>query len=211
MPFVPVPNTCLVEMRMTYDLQQVENTLYFEFPGGIVTGAMQNLANDMEGWWNDSYAPLVVSGVQLREVVVTDLTSSSSAQVTNVPASVSTGAVLTPGLPSNVTLTVSFRTSLRGRSFRGRNYVVGIPSTDLTPPNTIEGPVVQSWIDAYQGISDALTVADALWVVVSRFSGVTGAGVPIPRTLGVTTPITNVVVVDQTVDSQRRRLPGRGK
>jgi len=47
--------------------------------------------------------------------------------------------------------------------------------------------------------------------VASRFSGVDGDGKPIPRTAGVVTPISNVIVVDRVLDSQRRRLPGRGQ
>jgi len=50
-------------------------------------------------------------------------------------------------------------------------------------------------------------VADGLgadWVVVSRFHD------NAPRTAGVVSFINAATVVDATVDSQRRRLPGRG-
>jgi len=36
-------------------------------------------------------------------------------------------------------------------------------------------------------------------------------GKPIPRAEGVTTPVQSVVITDTIVDSQRRRLPGRGR
>jgi len=36
-------------------------------------------------------------------------------------------------------------------------------------------------------------------------------GKPIPRTTGIATKITSVVIVDNIVDAQRRRLPKRGK
>jgi hypothetical protein len=49
------------------------------------------------------------------------------------------------------------------------------------------------------------------WVVVSRFSGVDVNGDPIPRAAGVVNIITAVLAVDNTVDSQRRRLPHRGQ
>jgi len=48
-------------------------------------------------------------------------------------------------------------------------------------------------------------------VVVSRFSGVDADGHPIPRTTGVSTLVASVAIVDPVIDSQRRRLPGRGQ
>jgi hypothetical protein len=46
---------------------------------------------------------------------------------------------------------------------------------------------------------------------VSRYSGIGTDGKPIPRTEGIATPVTQVVITDHTIDSQRRRLPGRGR
>ena len=63
---------------------------------------------------------------------------------------------------------------------------------------------------AYEGLPSVATVAGYTWVVASRFSGVDAEGDPIPRAAGITTPITTVLIVDNLVDSQRRRLSGRG-
>jgi len=210
MPFVPVANTCLVETRMTLDSQQVENTLWVEFPTAPSSADMLTLANDIDSWWEAEYAPLVSDGVQLREVVVTDMTTASSGQVSVAPATPAFGTQTSPDLPSNASLTVSFRTALRGRSFRGRNYLVGL-TEDTNTGNIVNGAFIALVIDAYELLlsgGGALTAGE--WVVASRFSGVDANGDPIPRAAGVTTPIISVVVVDNVIDSQRRRLPGRG-
>ena len=70
-----------------------------------------------------------------------------------------------------------------------------------------------AFVDAYNGILTTVTATPSpwVWVIVSRYSGVDGDGRPVPRVAGVTTPVTNVVAVDGTVDSMRRRLPGRGR
>jgi hypothetical protein len=47
-------------------------------------------------------------------------------------------------------------------------------------------------------------------VVVSRFSGVDEDGRPIPRVAGVSTVVLSYGVTDNNLDSQRRRLAGRG-
>lgn len=210
MPFIPVANTVLAEIRMTADLQQVENTLYFEFPAAPTLASMQTLADDLQAWWIASYAGQIWSGVELREITLTDLTSSSGPQLTQVPPSGTLGDLSNPPLPTSVTLTVSFRTALRGRSFRGRNYVVGLVESQTTSANEIDSTTIAAWASTYTDLFAVAADAGVTWVVVSRFSGVDGSGNPIPRAAGVTTPVTTVVIVDNVVDSQRRRLPGRG-
>jgi hypothetical protein len=210
MPFVPVPNTALVELRMTFDSQQVENTLWFEFGSDPDAAVLTTLASELESWWVGQYAPLISEQVVLREVVATNMSSASSVQVAQVAAGLETGTQTSPPLPSNASLTVSFRTGLRGRSFRGRNYIVGL-TEDTNTGNQINAVYLSSVRDAYANLLPGIGApTGATWVVASRFSGVTGAGVPIPRATGVTTPITTVVIVDDIIDSQRRRLPGRG-
>jgi len=211
MPFVPVANTALVEIRMTADLQEVENTLYFEKATALTEGDLNDLGDAIITWWGDNIAPLVWAGVTVREVVCTDLSSASSLQVSRVPAAPLIGGLSVPALPTSVSLTISFRTALRGRSFRGRNYIVGLTEGQTTGTNTVDSSLSDSFVTAYEQL---LTLAGDLglqWVVVSRFSGVDADEKPIPRAAGVTTPITTVLVVDNIVDSQRRRLPGRGR
>jgi hypothetical protein len=81
--------------------------------------------------------------------------------------------------------------------------VPGIPKTAITA-NTVDSLTVSGIAAAYNQL---LVVADGLgadWVVVSRFHD------NAPRTAGVVSFINAATVVDATVDSQRRRLPGRG-
>jgi len=113
-------------------------------------------------------------------------------------------------LPNNVAVTVSFRTGLSGRFARGRNYVSGL-SEDAVVLNTVDSAVLADIQAGYEALQDVASDNTSTWVVVSRFSGVDGDGVPIPRVEGVTTPITAVIIVDSIIDSQRRRLPGRGQ
>jgi len=211
MPFVPVANTALAEIRMIADLQEVENTLYFEKATALTEGDLNDLGDALITWWEDNMAPNIWAGVTVSEVVCTDLSSASSLQVSRVPAAPLTGALSVPGLPTSVSLTISFRTALRGRSFRGRNYIVGLTEGQTTGANTVDSSLSDAFVTAYEQL---LTLAGDLglqWVVVSRFSGVDADEKPIPRAAGVTTPITTVLVVDNVVDSQRRRLPGRGR
>jgi len=211
MPFVPVPNCVEAEIRMTWDLQEVENTLYFDFGDTPTVGGMVTLMNDLFDWWTTNMAPLIFGGVQLREIVVTDISSATGPQVSFTPPIAEFGSASGASLPNNVSFTVSFRTASRGRSFRGRNYVVGLTEGAVVG-NTVDTAVVNAYIAAYAELKNSPILDDGVWSVVSRFSGVNPTtGKPIPRTTGIATPITSVIVVDSTIDSQRRRLPGRGK
>jgi hypothetical protein len=76
--------------------------------------------------------------------------------------------------------------------------------------NTFSDATVDAFITAYEQLLTVGSIISAEWVIVSRFSGVDADKKPIPRAAAVITPITAVTVVDNIVDSQRRRLPGRG-
>lgn len=209
MPFVPVANVAEVELRMRLAGQSIENTLYFQFASGPSPAELSALGGDILDWWVASYGGLVTSNVQLIEVNCTDLTSATGPQVAT-PATDTFGTGGTSTLSNNVALCVSFRTANRGRSFRGRNYISGISTTQLVDSNTFEVSYAEAVHDAYNGLNSALSVS-ADWVVVSRFSGKSGTPPrPTPRVAGIATLVTAVVIVDRTVDSMRRRLPGRG-
>lgn len=211
MPFVPVLNTALVEVRVLANGQKCENTLWFERATAYDEAVLTGLAEAVADWWVTECAPTISSGVQLVEVVATDQTTATGLQVSFAPVSPTFGGSTANIMPNNVTMAVSFRTALRGRSFRGRNYVVGF-TEDQVAGNSFVATLDATWQANYAALIAVADGAGTAWVVASRFSGVDPVtGAPIPRAAGVTTPITNVVVVDSFVDSARRRLTGRGQ
>lgn len=205
MPFVPVPNVCAVHIRYTAQLQQCENILYFAADGGWDSSQLVDIAGEVGAWWQTELRPITSAGVQLREVYAEDLSSATGPTGTSTPATPTFGQNTSPAMPANVSLAVSFRTALRGRSFRGRNFFVGLCENQVA-----DSAVLSDTVSAIQAAYTLLLPSGGqftrgIWSVVSRYSN--GA----PRAVGVSTFVTSVVVVDAVVDSQRRRLPGRGK
>lgn len=209
MPFVPVPNSALIEVRYLANSQQVENTLWFEQESTPVPADLSALVGAVFGWYSSEIKPLQAADVQMREIFCTSMHSDDGPIFSFAPGIGEFGTATGPVQPNNVTLSVSFRTAQRGRSFRGRNYAIGLVEPD-TLGNQVTGPVVTAWQAAYFELIALAAAAGWTWIVASRFSGVDGTGAPIPRLTGVTSPITSVIVVDNNVDSQRRRLTGRG-
>ena len=204
MPFVPVPNTIEVELRYLWAGQECENTLYFESPSPWTFITMESFASAIIGWWSGFIAPFISDQVTLREVYITDLTTQTSPATGFNSGLPIAGGQNSPSLPNNVALTVCFRTSNRGRSARGRNYVPGMVEAHVTN-NTVDSTIIDGLETAYFELIGVASGEGVTWVVVSRqFNNV-------PRVTGARFLVREAVVIDPTVDSQRRRLPGRGR
>lgn len=205
MAFIPVPDVAQVNLRYTLAGQQVENTLYFLFPSTPGSADLLDLATYCRGWRDVSLKPIQGSHCLLREVYAVSLTSATAPTATYVESPAEPGDYTGTPLPNNVTIAVSFRTEGRGRSSRGRNFALGLTETALssTLGQTVQSTYEADLIAAYQELIDT-PPTDLTWVVVSRYTD--GA----PRTTGIYIPITSVILTDTTIDSQRRRLPGRG-
>lgn len=204
MAFVPVPNTAMFELRYTLWGQQIENTLWFEEALPWNAGTIATQCEVLHDWVVAELFPTLSVDLTLREVFGTSMESDTAPTGSFVPASPPAGDVPSNAEAGSVAFGVTFRTGMRGRSFRGRNYVPGIPQSSRSGnqatvafANTIQA--------AYQQLTGAIPEMLGTWVVVSRFSG------GLPRVTGVTTPVVQAAYHDLNLDSQRRRLTGRGQ
>lgn len=204
MEFVPAFNTCEAELRFTLNGEKVENTLYFQRAEGWPITVMTSLGTALTTWWSTAFASAVTSQMSLREVYVTDLTTQDGPAFPVIPASPVVGAQGGNPFPNNVALCVSFRTSNRGRSARGRNYYAGFVEGQIVSQQ-VTTSMVNGIVDAYMDLIPLAESLDATWVVCSRVHN------KVPRTTATLYLIRAATVVDRTVDSQRRRLPGRGQ
>ena|SRR6267378_3168258 len=214
MPFVPVPNTVEIEAVYSQDGQIMENTMYFQFPSAPTLAQITALADDVRVAIHDNLLPLLSTTIQLLRVIGTLLDVADGLQFISTTGLPAAGSDSSAPVPSDVSFAISLRTGRRGRSFRGRNYLAGLHRDSLgSSINTITTAFANAAVAAYTDIAAAGSDAGFVMGVVSRFSGFTivaGKKVPTPRVTGIFTPITTIEVTDFTVDSQRRRLPGRG-
>jgi hypothetical protein len=203
MAFIPVNNCVMAELRFTLDGQKVENTLYFQRASAWTAPLGVLLGDHLYTWWVDNMAASLTDSLTLDSVHVTDLTAVDGFAVDFVPDVAETGVVGATSVPNNCAICISFRTEARGRTGRGRNYIMGMPQTHVTL-NTLDTADGIAFVAAYNALPTVAGASAATWVVVSRFLD------SLPRDIGITRSITTVILLDLTIDSQRRRLPGRG-
>lgn len=204
MPFIPVLDVLQAEFIYTAGGQVTETVLQFQ------TLATMNLTNFnafgayLVTWWNTNIKPNVPSTQSLTQIKLTDLDDANGLVVNYATGLPSVGSNAGAAAPNNVALVITKRTSKRGRSYRGRIYHGLLPVTTLTA-NTVASSTANGLVTAYS-ILISQTVSTFLYqmVVVSR-----------SHNHVVTSPAeTNFVTsldTDAVVDSQRRRLPKRGR
>lgn len=202
MAFIPAARVAQCEVRFQVDGQNVENTLYFQNAGTVDATNLLALATYLDGWYDIWVKPLQNQSVVFREVYCVDLTTQTGPTATSAINAGDTGGNVAPSGPNNVTIAISFRTAGRGRSTRGRNFWIGLSETDYTL-NTVDGGTLAAIIEAYDELRTN-PPTDWTWGVLSRYFN------NAPRASGLFQPITAVIATDDTVDSQRKRLPGRG-
>lgn len=209
MPFVPADKVAEVELRYLWDSQRVENTIYFKNDDIIDAGMLNALCALVEGWWEVNVQAHQSSDVNLAEVFATDLTSSSGPTASFTTGLPLGGVVGSEAVPANVAPCISFRTNFRGRSRRGRNFLIGIPNNNVSG-NHIGADWMSDMQAAYEALNAAVAGEGWSHVVISRFSGSTivdGRKIPTPRVTALITPVITYAFVDDVVDSQRGRLP----
>lgn len=204
MPFVPVPNGIQANLRLSYDGQEVENVIGFRAPGDPTPADLAAVAEGVEDWWMANIRSIVPATVVFREVYAVDLSTQDGGVFTASGSNGSAGTNAFAAMPNNVTLAVTLRTAQRGRSYRGRIYHIGLTEPQVTD-NEVVPTIITLLSTAYAALLNAANFGGCELAVISRQLN------NVPRLIGVATPVIDTVIADPVVDSQRRRLPGRGR
>lgn len=205
MAFVPAPNIVQVEFRCLRLGQQVENRVMVNVLTAPTPAILQNVAIEAWNWWENLHAPVLPADVNLREVVATDMSLQNGAQFTYAPDTTTVGGLAGTALPNEVSLCVSLRSGVRGRSARGRWFMLGLTNNVLLDPNNVTPAHAANCAASLNALRTAIEALGYVIVIVSYIAN--GA----PRPGGpVYFVVTSALIVDNVVDSQRRRKPGVG-
>lgn len=203
MVFVPIPNVSQHNVNMRWLGQEVQNTFHVQHESQPTQGMISAVNDVIISWWNTDLAPLISDEVSGVSVIGTDMTEQFGTQFTTPFPANSEGDVVVASLPSGTSLAISWRTGRSGRSYRGRTFHVGL-TEGFVEGNEITTTHRDALYLAYTALLTDLATEGTPMVVASRFSN------NAPRTTGIATVVTSLVI-DTAIDSQRRRLAGRGR
>lgn len=200
MAHVFIPNGIRVALRgHGPEGQELLNTFHVISPSAPPSAADCAAVNDvMFNWWQAIYKNMVCTTCEATDSVSTGMNGVPAAQHQRIIGTL--GTRIGTQVPPNVTLSVKAGTALSGKRNRGRNFAWPFVFADLQLPG--EDRVSDVYRSAINSVFNAL---------VSRMNT---AG----YTLGVFSqadaaihPIASYAAVDDYIDSQRRRILGRGR
>jgi len=191
------PLVCKVALVFNRDTRTFVNTFHVTDTAGWDAGKMSTLASNFYTWWNSYYSTGMNSSISLVQIQVRLLDPSNPLAVdytTGLPVS---GAIAGTPEAANVTNTLSWRTGLAGRKYRGRTYVPAIDESQATAGDTTTG-----------------ATGTLFSIIASHFLTILTSGTQFPSIFHLATnTFTQIVgyVIESVLDSQRRRLPNRGR
>jgi len=204
MAFVPAPNILLIEVRATKQLQKIENRFHVNclhtptLADIVAVNAI--LASSIAVDWID-WLP---TDVFVNSLFYRSLQTANDIQLEVPLTSGNVGTFAGAPAPNQNTLCMSLRTASAGRSARGRLYWLGL-SEDQYTTNTMTVGSVNGITTTLENLRANLAAGGYPMTIVSYIAN------NAPRPGGpVYFPVTNILAVDATLDSQRRRMPGHG-
>lgn len=207
MPFQPVPNGAQVVLKYQQVGQIMENIFWVRSDVPFEAADLETLASTFQTWWSDTYKSLQHPTVSLIEITATAEDTDTGPQFILPITGPNVGTASGNAEPLNATISIQHITALRGRSFRGRTYHVGLTSDQLLDAGHVLAATAASLRAAYDTLVTDIHTVSATWElsVLTRFTN------HLPRPAGILTPIVANGLADTALDSQRRRLPGRGQ
>lgn len=203
-PYIPADKTAQAVMVYNSNTQIVENVLHFLGTAEWTPALLTSLNTQLVTWETTYGAAQRGNSNALTAVISTDMSSQTGPSVSTTANVI--GSAAGAAVPNNVTLAVKLSTALRGRSYRGRIYWVGLTTSQLDTTLNDQGvtaavaTAIAAAVTALLPAAGVITANGAQLAVVSRRFN------KAPRATAVVTPVTSATLTDRYVDSQRRRL-----
>lgn len=209
MAFIPCPNTIEAQLVYTMELEPCENVYHVTYGAAPTQASLLTLAGVFAAWETANGSQHRSNQCALHTIRLRDIAVPSGQELIFTVTPAISGINASAPLPNNCTIATAFRTGVAGRSNRGRSYWIGMTQS-MVSANNVVGSIETAILADYTALKTALAGNGTPLVVLSKYSGTGPTGKPLPRGSGVTTPVISFSM-DDTVDSQRRRLPGHNR
>jgi hypothetical protein len=204
-PFIPAPNCASVELFYSFNAIIAENVFHVSKGSPFSGSDLVALRGVVNAWDSVTWAGSRSANVTIFRIRSKALDTNSSPVDDYYLPTPRAGTIGSATVPGNVTYAIKLATGLAGRSYRGRWYMVGLAGASLsTNPNQITPASSAALVTWLNTLMTNLASAGYTLGVLSYATG--GAW----RTTAHFQAATGFVAVDYNLDSQRRRLTGRG-
>jgi hypothetical protein len=183
---------------MQRDTRQIVNTVHFYRSAGWTIADLVTLGAALQTWWDTYYKVMVPNVYTLVNIHMQVYDPTGSPYVVDRPVSPPIAGTR-PGTaePGNASLSLSLRAGLAGRAYRGRIYLAGLSENDVFVNDTVVSTLSTLAATAVTALIGSALPPGTAAVIFHRndnlFSSIIAG------------------VIENIVDSQRRRLPGRGR
>ena len=203
--FIPHPQVAKVDIVQTLEGQSVVNGLYFRtgVEGGWDAPMLYELAHQVYTAWGTGITTWQCSTLTLMKVRATSMANQYASQAEYLPAPPMVGLVPGDAVPANVALCVSLGSAARGKAGRGRVYIAGLSEQHVTG-SYVTANMANNITTGLMNLRDTLLLEG---IYLTTYSRVVGG---VYRAEALISDVVSIGVADLVVDSQRRRLPGRG-
>jgi hypothetical protein len=199
MPAPPAPGIVALDAIWEVEGQVMENTFNYSVTGTIDLAKLNAMAQTY-ATWAAAHNNLFSSVSELVKIYVADLTSSTSDSVEYNVSPVVDGLNVSGNLPNNVTFSLKRMTGQKGRSKRGRIYLIGLSENLLSSSRQeMLGSQAGNYVTNYGTLLAAQETDNGAQEVVYH------------KALGTGTAVIGYGYADLFLDSQRRRLPGHNR
>lgn len=171
---------------------------------------LEAVATAVNDWATGAYSAIMPNTLTWVQIVVTDLNVAGGAQYTKDMSGEGGGDITNDVKTNQDTIAIKFNTARSGRSYRGRAYMLALSAGSYSDANNIGSTALASIVNAFDALRSDLDTAGYPLGVLSRFNQDDVPTPPHKRAEGLLVPVTTVSATNGVVDSQRRRLPGRG-
>lgn len=199
-------NTVHVQMQYEMNGQLVENEFYVTCQAAPTSTDLDEIADVFDTWASGTWMPDITSATKYTGLVLTSL-DSVGGPVLIFPHSPAVTGTRNGTSWNNVSFAIQRIILERFRGGHPRLYVPGIPDNALSGTNTVQASYANELVADLETLRANL-LAHANTYILSALRST-----PSPRTKDnpEAVPIVGHRYNDLVIDSQRRRLPGRGQ
>jgi len=194
------PNIARVTVQYTRDTRQFENVFHLYRSSGWGYANLIAALTAAKNLWSTYFIPCIPGTITLTNFHGVVYDPDGAPWVADVP--VTTGNVGTrPGVSEagNVTMAISERAQYAGPAYRGRIYLPALSESDVSTLDNVGS-----------GLIGVLATFAFQWLSVFADATANGKLTIFHRNDNLHSPVATIIL-ENIVDSQRRRLPGRGR